>query len=150
MPTDENKALIQRYLGEVMNGHDADACAAFFAPDSTNHGRPVGREGLRQVHRDIFATFPDWHNTIEEMTAEGDTVVCRNTTTATHLGTPTVIPIHNMGGVSPTGKSVVMQSIHIFHIADGLIASHRAMRDDLETMEQIGLWPPAALHKNGG
>lgn len=35
-----------------------------------------------------------------------------------------------------------MQSIHIFHLADGLITRHRAIRHDLETMMQFGRWPP--------
>ncbi len=144
MSVEENKALIRRYLEATMNAQDADACAAYYAIDSTNHGRPVGREGFRQTHRDIFATFPDWQNTIEEIVAEGDTVVCRNTTTATHRGMPSVVPIHNMLGIEPTGKPVTMQSIHIFHLKDGLITSHQAIRDDLETMKQIGLWPPEA------
>ena len=38
-----------------------------------------------------------------------------------------------------------MRSIHIWCIEDGLIASHLAARDDLETMIQIGLWPPTAV-----
>lgn len=149
MTTDENKEYIRRNQEDVMNSHDANACAASFAPDATNHGRPIGREGMRQVFTDIFTTFPDWHNTVDEMVAEGDTVICWNTTTATHAGTPVVIPIHNMKGIPPTGKPVVMHSIHIFHIADGLITSHRAIRDDLETMQQIGLWPPAELRTSG-
>lgn len=142
MTMEENKRLIRR-AQEAMNTPDPDACAAFTAPDATSHGRPVGRAGRRRVFADIFTAFPDWHNTIDELIAEGDTVVSRNTTTATHLGTPT-IPVHDLAGIAPSGKPVVMQSIHIYQIADGLIISHRAVRDDFETMMQIGLWPPAS------
>ena len=148
MTTDENKALI-RHNQEVMNSHDADASAAFIALDATNHGRPVGRAGFLQTFKDIFMTFPDWHTTIDEMVAEGDTVVSWHTTTATHLGTPSVIPIHNMKGIPPTGLPVVMCSIHIWHIKDGMVSSHRAIRDDLETMQQLGFWPPAELRTSG-
>ncbi len=144
MSIEENKALIRR-LNSVTNSHDADACAACYAPDATNHGHRVGREGLRTVMTDIFTTFPDGHTTIDEMVAEGDVVVSRSTTTATHLGTPIVRNIHNMKGIPPTGKSVIMKGIHIWHIKDGLITSHMAARDDLETMRQIGLWPPPSL-----
>jgi predicted ester cyclase len=97
---------------------------------------------------DIFTTFPDWHTTIDEMIAEGDVVVSQHTTTATHLGTPIVSNIHNMKGIPPTGKSVIMKSIHIWHIKDGLITSHMAAREDLETMQQIGLWPPPSLRQS--
>ena len=145
MTTAENKALIRRFAEDASNRHDVDAVAAFMAVDSLNHGNPVGREGVRTVLRDIFTMFPDWHTTIDELVAEGDVVVSRHTTTATHLGMPIVRNAHNMRGIPPTGKPVIMKSIHIWHIKDGLITSHVAARDDLETMIQIGLWPPADL-----
>ncbi|MEO8715494.1 MAG: ester cyclase [Acetobacteraceae bacterium] len=149
MSVEENKALIRRY-DDAMNSHDVDASAAFFAPDATNHGHPVGREGFRTVFTDIFATFPDLNGTIDELVAEGDVVVSRHTTTATHSGTPIVRNVHNMKGIPPTGKPVIMKSIHIWHIKDGLITSHMAARDDLETMQQIGLWPPPSLRPSEG
>lgn len=142
MSIEENKALV-RQIAAAMNAHDPDALALLIAPDATNHGRPVGREGFRRTIAEILATFPDWHDTIEEIIAEGDAVVARNLSTATHLGAPSAIPIHNMLGIAPTGKPVVMRSIHIWHFRDGLAISHAAVRDDLETMKQIGLWPPA-------
>ena len=132
-----------------MNRHDVDACVAFFTEDTSNHGHSVGQEGLRTVLTDIFSTFPDWHTTIDEMVAEGDVVVSRHTTTATHLGTPAVRSIHTMKGIPPTGKPVIMRSIHIWHIENGRITSHMAARDDLETMQQIGLWPSAQLLARG-
>lgn len=141
MAPDANKALIRRYVEDVMNEHDAAASAAFFAPDAINNGRQVEGDRMRIILDDIFATFPDWHTTIEELLAEGEAVVCHSVTTATHGGTPVTFPIHNMLGIPATGKPVVMRSIHIFHLKDGLITSHRAVRDDLETMKQIGLWP---------
>jgi len=143
MSVEENKALIRSSQEGAMNRHDVDACAAFFSEDTTNHGHQVGRAGLLTVLADIFRTFPDWHTTIDELVAEGDVVVSRHTTAATHLGTPSVRSIHNMKGIPPTGKPVIMRSIHIWGIKDGLITSHVAARDDLETMQQIGLWPPS-------
>ncbi len=149
MSIEENKALIRRLI-DAWNRRDVDGCAALHAPDAANFGDPVGREGFRTVLTDIFTTFPDWHNTIEEMVGEGDVVVSRHTTTATHLGTPIAKNIHNMKGIPPTGKPVLMKSIHIWHIKDGLITSHTAGRDDLETMQQIGLWPPPSLRQSEG
>ncbi len=144
MSIEDNKAIIRRYAEDASNRHDVEACAACMAADTTNHGNPVGRAGVRTVLADIFATFPDWHTTIDELVAEGDVVVSRHTTTATHLDTPVVRNAHNLKGIPPTGKPVVMHSIHIWHIKDGLITSHMAARDDLETMIQLGLWPPTA------
>lgn len=57
MLPDDDKARIRRAREDVLHGHDAAARAAFFAPDATNHGRPVGREGVRRAHAALFATF---------------------------------------------------------------------------------------------
>ena len=141
MGTNENKALVRRLIEDSMNRRDPAACATFFAPDATNFGRPIGREGFQQVLAEIFATFPDWHSTIEDLVAEGDVVVAHTLTVATHAGTPARINVHNMLGIPPTGKSVVMRSIHVVQLRDGLIVRHDAIRDDLETMQQIGRWP---------
>jgi hypothetical protein len=44
-------------------------------------------------------------------------------------------------GVPPTGKCVSVLNIHVYRLADGLIAEHRAVRDDLGLMQQLGLLP---------
>jgi predicted ester cyclase len=56
------------------------------AEDTKNFGRPAGREGFRRVLEDILTTFPDYHYEIEEMVAEGDSVIIRCKVSGTHRG----------------------------------------------------------------
>ncbi len=141
MPVEENKALIRRLL-DCANRRDADAQAALYGSDAANHGRAVGREGMRRVFGGLYALFPDWHFAVEEMIAEGDAVVCIMTMTGTHRGTSDV-PVLGGGlvGVAPTGKRVEVMNIHRYRIEDGTIIDHRATRDDLGMMQQLGLLP---------
>ena len=41
--------------------------------------------------------------------------------------------------ITPTGKSVAAQQSHWFRVADGKLAEHWAVRDDLSMMQQLGV-----------
>ena len=141
MSAEANTALVRRLYDEGINRQDAGAAAAFYTTDAKNHGRTVGREGMRKVFEALFAAFPDFQYRIEEATAEGDRVVCKVTMTGTHLGQPTLPEIFSgmPRGVAPTGKRVTVLNFHSFRIRDGLISEHAAVRDDLGMALQLGL-----------
>ena len=141
MSLDDNKRLIERLYAEGINRQDADAAAALYAMDARNHGHVVGRAGMRKVFAALFAAFPDLHYRIAESTAEADRVVCKVVMTATHRGEPTMPHVFGgmLAGAAPTGKRVEVLHFHSFRMADGQIAEHAAVRDDLEMMFQLGL-----------
>ncbi len=141
MSPEDIKALIQRLYGEGINRQDAVAAAAFYASDAKNHGRTVGREGMREVFEALFSVFPDFLYRIEEATAEGDRVVCKVTMTGTHLGEPTLPDVFGgmLAGVAPTGRKVKVLQFHSFRVRDGQITEHAAVRDDLGMLKQLQL-----------
>ena len=141
MSVANNTALVRQLYEEGLNRRDAAAAAAFYAADAKNHGRTVGREGMRKVFESLFAVLPDFHYRIEEATAEGDRVVCKVTMTGTHLGRPTLPEVFSgmLTGIPPTGKGVQVLHFHSFRIRDGQIAEHAAVRDDLGMLLQLGL-----------
>ena len=138
---EHGKALVRRLYEEGINRQDAAAAAAFYTTDAKNHGRTIGREGMRKVFEALFAAFPDFHYRIEEATAEDDRVVCKVTMTGTHRGQPTLPEVFNgmLSGVAPTGKRVTVLQFHSFRIQGSLISEHAAVRDDLGMVLQLGL-----------
>jgi predicted ester cyclase len=44
----------------------------------------------------------------------------------------------SFNGIAPTGRPITHQQVHIFTIADGQINRHRAVRDDLGLLLQLG------------
>lgn len=52
-----NRKLVEQYL-DAFNQGDMAAAAEFFAEDTRNFGRPVGRKGVLAVLKDIQETFP--------------------------------------------------------------------------------------------
>ncbi len=141
MSSIDNKMLVHRLYYEAINRHDATAAAEFYAVDAKNHGRLVGRAGMKAVFDTLFSTFPDFNYRIDEMTVENDRVVCKVTMHGTHLGQP--ILSHAFGGmlngVAPTGKRVEVLQFHSFRIDGMQISEHAAVRDDLGMLLQLGL-----------
>jgi predicted ester cyclase len=139
--TKANVATLHRYM-TAMNSGNVPAAVAFFAPDTRNHGMPVGKPGLDRVLTDLRKMFPDYRHEAVEVAAAGDVVIARNRVSGTHKGVGT-IPVEGgmLVGVAPTNKSFVVQHIHWWRFRDGLIVEHYATRDDLDMMQQLGLLP---------
>jgi len=136
-----NLILVQQHC-EVFNRGDMDAAAEFFAEDSRNHGRQVGRAGVRAVLKDIQSTFPDVQQTILDSVVEAKWVVVRCTFSGTHRGVGRIPVCGGMlVGVQPTGRHFEVQHIHIYRVRNSKIAEHFANRNDIGMMQQLGLLP---------
>ena len=86
MSAAENKALIRRWIHEFWNAGNATVADELVHPDYTE---PQGGRGP-EPHKAGLALWkrilPDIHFTLDEVIAEGNTVVVRWTATGTHLG----------------------------------------------------------------
>ena len=141
-----SKELIRRLYAEGFNRQDAAAAAALYAEDAVNHGRPIGREGMKRVFEALFSAFPDFRYEILEETEEGDRVVCKVRMTGTHRGQPTLPEAFGgmLAGVAPTGRRVEVLQFHSFRVRGSQICEHAAVRDDLGMLKQLGVVKPVA------
>lgn len=136
-----NRKLVQQYWDAVNQG-DMAAAAEFFAEDTRNHGRPVGRKGVLAVMKDIQETFPDVRFTPLQWVVEGEWVSVRGTFSGTHGGVGR-LPVNGgmLVGVHPTARHFEVQHIHMLQVRAGKIVEHFANRDDVGMMQQLGLLP---------
>ena len=137
MSVEENKAVALRYLDAFAAG-DLAALDECVAPNYVRHdpGLPFevrGPEGVKQLVTALRAGLPDFQNTIEDVIAEGDKVLVRLTTRATHQG--------ELMGIPPTGKAVTVTVMDLLRVADRKIAEQWVARDDLGMMQQLGIIP---------
>ncbi len=144
MPTDQenNKAAVGRFHDATNSGDlelissriddlvERDALIRTPLPIAAS-----GAQVLKEVFFGLLRVFPDLHITIEDLIAEGDKVVSRNTVTGTQLG--------NFMGHAPTGKPVSYNEIFIFRFAGGQVAETWGAVDALALMRQIGVLPGA-------
>ncbi len=136
-----NKALVARLYRDGFNKQDAQTAAAMYAEDAFNHGVRVGRIGMRKVFDALFVLFPDLVYTVQDCIGENDRVVCKVLMSATHLGVTQSKDVYGgmLAGVAATGKAIRVLQFHSFKVANGLIAEHAAVRDDLGMLQQLGI-----------
>lgn len=138
---EKNKGQYCRTFEEVFSQGNLTLIDELVAPDFLNHEVPPGMnnrgpDSMRQVVTMLRTAFPDLHFTIEELVAEGDTVAGRVTMSGTHLG-----PFQ---GIAPTGRPFQQDHMHFVRFRGGLAIEHRAVRDDLGMMRQLGVIPAPA------
>jgi steroid delta-isomerase-like uncharacterized protein len=137
--TERNKVVIGKFLEEVINQNRMDLADDLVVEDFVEldplPGQRQGREGLKGVLAMMQAAFPDIHWAVEEMVAEGDTVVTRFTWTGTHRGV--------FLGVPATGRNVSVKGVVIDQLADGKMSKSRILMDSLGMMQQLGVMSSA-------
>jgi hypothetical protein len=76
MSNAENKALVRRYIEEIVNTGDVSRITEFVSPDyfetGNTSGQSRGIDGARQHVIGVRQTYRDLHVTIEQQFAEGD------------------------------------------------------------------------------
>ncbi|HEY3087898.1 MAG TPA: ester cyclase [Jatrophihabitantaceae bacterium] len=135
-----NKATLTR-LHHALNSGDAELISKtideVFDPD-VRLATPLpvdatGAQALKQAWAILLRAYPDLHVTVDDLIAEGDKLVARNTVTGTHHG--------EYMGVPPTGKPVTYNEIFIVRFAGDRIAETWGVVDVLSQMKQLGVIP---------
>jgi predicted ester cyclase len=135
-----NKATFRRFRDAVNTGdievisqtidEVVESDVLFHAPVPIE---ATGAQAAKQVWAMLLRGLPDLHLTIEDLIAEGDKVVSRNSVTGTHQG--------EYRGLPPTGKSVTYNEIFIVRFTGGRIAEIWGVVDVFSQMKQLGVIP---------
>ena len=125
------KAVVRRYYEEVWNGWSERALEELLSPDLVFRGS-IGTlvEGIarfKQYRERIRSAFPDFHNHIDELVAEGDKVAAQLTYTGTHRG--------ELFGFPGTGRKIRYQGLAVFHLGEGKIVRGFVL-GDTETLKR--------------
>ncbi|MDH5733953.1 MAG: ester cyclase [Candidatus Bathyarchaeota archaeon] len=134
MSLEENKAIVRKFVEVVFSKQNWDRLDDIVAPDYVDPDYPQlgGREGLKQMMNMAFKALPDWHETIEDISAEGDKVWVLLACSGTHTG--------EFMGIAPTGKKVTIMAVDIYRIANGKIVwCRRIPTPDLAFFKQLGV-----------
>jgi predicted ester cyclase len=137
MGLDENKAVVRRFLDEVVGRGDMDQAAELCADDAVNHAaapdRQRGVENITAVLEFSRRAQPDQQWVEQTFVAEGDLVVVYGRRDGTWQAS-------SFRGVeTPSGKRVSVELAHMFRLRGGKIAEHWAVRDDLGMLQQLGV-----------
>ncbi len=127
MSTEQNKAVVRRFIEEILTNQDAALVDELFAPDYVNHLVPGGREGFKQFLPMMRSAFPDlkWDFSVERLIAEGDYVVVRAT-------------MH----VTNAGKEATGSGLGEYRVANGKIVEDWPISEAAGMLQQVGVTLP--------
>ena len=139
MSTDENKALIRRYIQAIDDNDsgDWDILDEYIAEDFVAHNPPLpgvslDREGMKQA-AEIFRQATPGRHEIPMQVAEADLVVSRIIGRGRHEG--------ELMGIPATDKEVETDGFAVHRIRDGKIVEYWSVVDVARVLQQIGVLP---------
>ena len=127
MSTEQNKAVVRRFIEETLNAMDSSLVDELFAPDYSNHMVPGGREGFKQFFSMVASAYPDlkMKYSIERLMAEGDYVMMRAS-------------MH----ISNNGKEATGSGLGEYRFANGKIVEDWPLSGVAELLQQVGIALP--------
>lgn len=139
-----NKTIVRRLFEEVWNKGNLLLVDELFTPNYEHHdasspdfGRGPESEKKRAT---LYRTaFPDLRLTIEDIIAEGETVMARWSCRGTHKG--------DLSGIAPTGKQFTISGVSIARFSGSKMAEGWINWDALGLMQQLGVVPETAKTK---
>lgn len=118
-----NKAIVRRYIEEVINQNKAELIDELFSPEM--------REQVRAYFASGDEAFPDGREEIKDLVAEGNTVMERWNFRGTHLGTYLDIPA--------TGKVIEMIGFAVYYLENGQIVDDLMLTSNYGALKQMGV-----------
>ena len=135
---EDNKELIKSFI-KATDAKQFNSYAQFLTNDVVAHfpgADVIGLEAVTQGERSFAVAFPDASRIIEDLVAEGDKVVLRETFTGTHNG--------DFNGLAPTGRTVNVGAVVIYRISNGKIAESWVQADFVGLMNQLTAEDPSS------
>jgi ketosteroid isomerase-like protein len=136
--SESNKAIVRRLFEEVWNKGHVQVTDELIAPtymrhDSSSPDFGRGPEAEKKRVTLYRNAFPDIRFTIEDLLAEGETVVARWSCRGTHKG--------ELNGIAPTNKQFNVTGVSIARFTNGKMFEGYVNWDALGLMQQLGVVP---------
>jgi predicted ester cyclase len=134
MSTEQNKAVVRRFITEVLSLGNAGVIDELLAPNYVNRAYGTDREGFKPLLGALKGALPDLRVDIQELVAEGDAVVARFTIEGTNTG--------SLMGAPPTGKKVSARGLTYYRLANGKIVEDDPISTP-DLTQALGIQMPA-------
>ena len=133
------RTISRRFFEEILSRGNFELVDELFTADYDAHtpiGVFEGLKGAKQFASGLREAFPDLDVEVKEQVAEGDKVATLWRARGTHQG--------NFGGIPATGKSMEINGITMFRVADGKVLESWGFADMMSLMKQLGVEPTPA------
>ena len=127
MAADQNKAVVRRFITEVLSEGRLDRIDELLAPDYVNRAFGADLAAFKEMLAGLAAALPERRFDVEELIAEADAVVARFTFEAR----------------DPGGKTISVRGLTYYRLADGKIVEDDPITTPDLTQELGPLLAPA-------
>jgi ketosteroid isomerase-like protein len=129
MSTEENKAIVRRFITEVLVGGDVELVDDLLAADYVNRGMGDMDRAAFKAWLSVASAGPGGRMEIEDLVGEGDAVVARFSYAIT----------------LPSGEEIAARGLTFYRLADGLIVEDDPITSpDLMQVFAAQMPPPAS------
>ena len=129
---EENRRKARRLYEEAFGAGDFSVIDEVVSEGFFDHlGRRHGPEGFKSSVASLRHTFPDLRVSVEEQSAQGDTVTTRCTLRGMDRGGVLWYP--------PTNKRAAFAATYTDRFSSGMLVEHRGGSDTPGLLEQLGL-----------
>jgi steroid delta-isomerase-like uncharacterized protein len=139
--SEQNKTVVRRLFDELWNKGNLQVADEIIAPTYQHHDAATpdlgkGPESEKKRANLYRTAFHDLRLNIEDLLADGETVVARWSCRGVHKG--------DLNGIAPTGKQFAITGVTIARFANGKIVEGFVNWDALGLMRQLGVVPEPA------
>src|SRR5258708_13684971 len=136
--SEQNKSVVRRLFDELWNKGNLLVADELIAPTYLHHDDSTpdlgkGPEGEKKRVNLYRTAFHDLRLNIEELLADGETVVARWSCRGVHKG--------ELYGIAPTGKQIAITGVTIFPFANGKIVQSVVNLESLCLTRQLAAVP---------
>ncbi|MGH9993631.1 MAG: ester cyclase [Nitrososphaeraceae archaeon] len=143
--TEEKNIKAARQVIDAFNTGNVSNVSEFISPQYFNResqvdpvrGQLRGPSEFIDTVENLRTAFPDLRHHEEAIISQDDMVVSILNVTGTHTGNFFILP--------PTGNEISYEAVHLYRVGeDGKIVEHKAIRDDLTFLAQLGVIEPSS------
>ena len=136
--SEQNKTVVRRLFDELWNKGNLQVADEIIAPTYQHHDASTpdlgkGPEGEKKRVNLYRGAFNDFRLNIEDLFADGETVVARWSCRGVHKG--------DLNGIAPTNKQFAITGVTICRLTNGKIVEGFVNWDALGLMRQLGIVP---------
>jgi predicted ester cyclase len=134
MSTEQNKAVVRRFITEALSGRNVGMAEEVLAPNYVNRTTGADLAAFKGFLAGMKSALTDVQFDIADLVAEGDSVVARWKMEATHTG--------SLMGEPPTGKRVSSRGLTYYRLDNGRIVEDDPVSTP-DLLQELGIQPPA-------
>jgi predicted ester cyclase len=134
MSTEQNKAVVRQFINEALTGRNLAVADEVLAPNFVNRMTGGDLTAFKGMLTGMSAALSDFQIDIDDLVAEGDSVVARWNMAATHSG--------SLMGEEPTGNRVSTRGLTYYRLVDGRIVEDDPISSP-DLLQLLGIQMPA-------